>query len=191
MLTSIPIEQLQNVVHLNKVGENEFEAVIKASESFSVCCGRNIAFISEIPGIDSNTSTNRELFALTWIDPVTTEIVKDANPTSAERKLMENFNTHRRRLGKQEKSSIHGTNGYLVPMPSSSELLGVAHFHRPENRDQSDYARHGHHYSKFHLFELPLYIIPYNIRSLTCTFALHSYFISTRFLYPGTEDGWK
>jgi hypothetical protein len=131
------------------VGENKFEAVIKASESFSVCCGRNIAFISEIPEKESTLLTSSELIALTWIDPVTTETVTSTNAIVAKRNLMESH-AQRRRLGTQKKSSIHGTNGYLVPLPSSSELLGVAHFHRPENRDQSDYARHGHHYSKFH-----------------------------------------
>ena len=49
---------------------------------------------------------------------------------------------------KTKKSHIHGTNGYMVPLHSTSELLGIAHFHRPEGRGESDYARHGHHYSK-------------------------------------------
>ncbi len=142
-------EQIQNPIHITKVGENGFEAVIKASESFSVCCGRNIAFISEIPREDGTVSISSELSALTWIDPVTTEIVETGGNAIAEkRNLLEN-NDHRRRLKSKNKSSIHGTNGYLVPLPSTSELLGIAHFHRPENRDTSDYARHGHHYSKF------------------------------------------
>ena len=61
------------------VGDNKFEAVIKASESFSVCCGRNIAFISEIPEKESTLLTSSELIALTWIDPVTTETVTSTN----------------------------------------------------------------------------------------------------------------
>ena len=36
---------------------------------------------------------------------------------------------------------------YLVPLTSTSELLGIAHFHRPENRGTSEYAMHGHHYT--------------------------------------------
>lgn len=36
---------------------------------------------------------------------------------------------------------------YLVPLTSTSELLGIAHFHRPENRETSEYAMHGHHYT--------------------------------------------
>jgi hypothetical protein len=30
---------------------------------------------------------------------------------------------------------------------SSGELLGIAHFHRPEHRKESNYALHGHHYT--------------------------------------------
>jgi hypothetical protein len=139
-------EQIQNPIHLTKIGDDEFEAVIKASESFPVCCGRNIAFISEIPEENGSApSISSELIALTWIDPVTTKNVQTSEKdVKTKRKLMEH---QRRRLKQKNKSSIHGTNGYLVPLPSTSELLGVAHFHRPENRDQSDYARHGHHYS--------------------------------------------
>merc|ERR1711862_231260 len=44
-------------------------------------------------------------------------------------------------------SNIHGTNGYMVPLKSTGELLGLAHFHRPENRKESEYALHGHHYT--------------------------------------------
>ena len=35
----------------------------------------------------------------------------------------------------------------MIPLKSTKELLGIAHFHRPENRQQSDYALHGHHYT--------------------------------------------
>ena len=97
--------------------------------------------------------------ALTWIDPVTTEMVDytvdGSDATDTKRRLLERngYGDERRRLRekKKKKSSIHGTNGYLVPLHTSSELLGIAHFHRPENRDTSDYARHGHHYSKSNL----------------------------------------
>jgi len=141
-------EQLQNPIHFEKLGEDKFRAVIKASETFSVCCGRNIAFISEIPANESNpletsTKSQGDLIALTWIDPVTTEAVEYPDVI---KKLMEPGN-ERRRLGGKKKSSIHGTNGYLVPLNTSSELLGIAHFHRPENRDTSEYAKHGHHYT--------------------------------------------
>ena len=59
----------------------------------------------------------------------------------------DNLETPQRRLAGKEKSHIHGTNGYMVPLPSTSELLGIAHFHRPENRQKSLYALHGHHYT--------------------------------------------
>ena len=36
---------------------------------------------------------------------------------------------------------------YMVPLTSTGELLGIAHFHRPENREKSDFALHGHHYT--------------------------------------------
>lgn len=35
----------------------------------------------------------------------------------------------------------------MIPIPERNEYLGIAHFHRPENRDTSDYALHGHHYT--------------------------------------------
>ncbi len=53
----------------------------------------------------------------------------------------------RRKLSDKKKSNIHGTNGFLIPLENTSELLGIAHFHRPDKRDTSDYALHGHHYS--------------------------------------------
>ena len=35
----------------------------------------------------------------------------------------------------------------MVPLTSTGELLGIAHFHRPENRKESQFALHGHHYT--------------------------------------------
>lgn len=137
-----------------------------------------------------------ELLALTWIDPVLTEVVKissssssQKNESSSSRRLQasssssssssssttlneqnnlnvppmnnnnknnnkknNNQNENLRRMlssSKKKKSHIHGTNGYMLPLHSTSELLGIAHFHRPEGRETSDYARHGHHYSKY------------------------------------------
>jgi len=55
--------------------------------------------------------------------------------------------SHRRLGSKPKKSHIHGTNGYMVPLPTTSELLGIAHFHRPEDRRKSTFALHGHHYT--------------------------------------------
>ena len=47
----------------------------------------------------------------------------------------------------KKKSNIHGTNGFLIYLEQTSEWLGIAHFHRPDKRDTSEYALHGHHYS--------------------------------------------
>jgi len=132
-------KQVQNLIHFGySVDNGNFEAYIKASETFTVCCGRNIAFISEQP----NTESSDQLYALTWIDPVTVDLV-DGIQSKGRRRLS---SSHRLLRG-AKKSSIHGTNGYMLPLGSSSELLGIAHFHRPEGRSQSDYARHGHHYT--------------------------------------------
>ena len=135
---------------------------------------------------EDNHEDNKELLALTWIDPVTTEIITPPAPiTSASRRVLldkgnvvnkedgpkEHDNNNvidlmpvkedvRRFLkGKTKKSHIHGTNGYMLPLHSSSELMGVAHFHRPEGRDSSDYAKHGHHYSTYHLSYILILII--------------------------------
>ncbi len=152
--------QLQNPIHIKKTGNDTFEAYIKASESFKVCCGRNIAFISEVPTPVDHGVQVKELRALTWIDPVTTVIVKSANndksAISRRRQLLslEDADVPIRRFlkEKKKKSHIHGTNGYMLPFHSTSEVFGIAHFHRPEGRQTSDYARHGHHYSELICF---------------------------------------
>jgi len=163
---------------------NKFIAYVKASETVRVCCGRNIALISEeVRVVDDGSSSNNNdnnnnsgkrevewmpsggLKALTWVDPVTVVDVDlgDVITKLKSRQLSEwddddkeevgltvqsETSTHRR-LGSsaKPKSNIHGTNGYLVPLPSSGELLGIAHFHRPEHRKESNYALHGHHYT--------------------------------------------
>ena len=35
----------------------------------------------------------------------------------------------------------------LVPLTSTGKLLGITHFHQPENCGKSDFALHGHHYT--------------------------------------------
>ena len=66
------------------------------------------------------------------------------NGATGRRRLL----TSRRRLrGNKQQSSIHGTNGYLIPLHSSSEVLGIAHFHRPDGRAPNKFARFGHHYT--------------------------------------------
>eukprot|EP00523_Entomoneis_sp_CCMP467_P021364 CAMPEP_0168840902 /NCGR_PEP_ID=MMETSP0727-20121128/6905_1 /TAXON_ID=265536 /ORGANISM="Amphiprora sp., Strain CCMP467" /LENGTH=766 /DNA_ID=CAMNT_0008894417 /DNA_START=377 /DNA_END=2677 /DNA_ORIENTATION=+ len=44
-------------------------------------------------------------------------------------------------------SHIHGTNAFMVYLPDRQEYLGVAHFHRPNDRKRNPYARFGHHYT--------------------------------------------
>jgi len=163
-------DQLQNRLHFESItqdnGSKSFGAYIKASETVKVCCGRNMALISEDPISGDDT-----LKALTWVDPVTVAEVDlsmlpantASNTAQKLRRLTEyqsNDQGHmknddsgqhvteqnRRRLG-AIKSHIHGTNGYMIPLHSTGELLGIAHFHRPEKRDTSDYALHGHHYT--------------------------------------------
>lgn len=116
------------------------------------------------------------LKALTWVDPVTVkddidlrgvdaklssrrllEEVGNENESKREEDVIPSANLfpseyhrtsqHRRLGSKPTKSNVHGTNGYMVPLTSTGELLGIAHFHRPENRKSSDFALHGHHYT--------------------------------------------
>jgi hypothetical protein len=112
----------------------------------------------------------------------------------------------RRRLASSKKKSfIHGTNGYMIPLHSSSELLGIAHFHRPENRDTSGYARHGHHYSTFYMCDcisscciyIYIYVVDQQPLSSICianivclvllTFTAHAFF--TIQPSPRKDDG--
>ena len=126
--------QVQSMVHLEKTvddqGKTTLKAFVKASETFTICCGRNIAFISENGDPRDDYPS---LKALTWIDPVT---VIDVDPKGEDKQP-----------AKKEKSNIHGTNGYMLPLHATNEYLGIAHFHRPEDRKESEYALHGHHYT--------------------------------------------
>jgi len=154
-------DQLHNPIHFEESNNKTFVAYVRASETIRVCCGRNIALIGE-EVIEKDTKkmyASSGLKALTWVDPVT---VVDVNLGHLEqelsknvRKLQENVSAivyphatqKHRRLGGSKQSNIHGTNGYMVPLKSTGELLGIAHFHRPENRKESEYALHGHHYT--------------------------------------------
>ncbi|KAL7536481.1 hypothetical protein ACHAWF_005476 [Thalassiosira exigua] len=128
---------------------------------------------------DVEWASNPSLKALTWVDPVTVrddiktqvveaklnarrllesgleignKVAQTISPMLSDRPLSEHHHsTQHRRLGsKPSSSNIHGTNGYMVPLSSSGELFGIAHFHRPENRKSSQFALHGHHYT--HVF---------------------------------------
>ena len=154
-------KQVQNPLHFDiQTISNQKRLVtyVKASETFTVCCGRNIALISE----ELDGPNNNDLKALTWIDPVTIDTVNLLEKETKRRLLKEGnnfvhnsqhsdlFSSIDRNLIQRKRkrlSNIHGTNGYMIPLKSTKELLGIAHFHRPENRQQSDYALHGHHYT--------------------------------------------
>jgi hypothetical protein len=164
-------DQIHNPVHFEKISNGGgFVAFVKASETVRVCCGRNIALISEESEVNDHGVVswveNPTLKALTWVDPVTVVNVNiDTVGSLNKRRLGEaapsfylpethkpqDANNHRRlKADSSPKSHIHGTNGYMVPLPSTGELLGIAHFHRPEHRQSSEYALHGHHYT--HVF---------------------------------------
>mmetsp|Transcript_3926 Transcript_3926/g.9958 ORF Transcript_3926/g.9958 Transcript_3926/m.9958 type:complete len:575 (-) Transcript_3926:57-1781(-) len=107
---------------------------IKASEAIVICCGRNVAFFSDV---------DDKLKGVSWVDPLTVQVIEPGT----------------RLASKNENSSeIHGTSDKMVHLPSSSELLGIAHFHRPKHRQGSfcwedeeqescNYAQFGHHYT--------------------------------------------
>ena len=68
---------------------------------------------------------------------------------------------------KIKKSHIHGTNGFMVPLPNlqnerkkyENQYIGIGHFHRPNDRNKNPYAKFGHHYT--HVF--------YTIKVVTTT----------------------
>jgi hypothetical protein len=127
---------------------------IRASETLTFCCGRNMALITSSSTAAAEVDPTRTtLQALTWVDPVTVVDVHTVS-TDAETSDTNNIQTkkkhhHRRRLGTDDtkKSHIHGTNAFMVPYGENNELLGMAHFHRPNDRNENVYARFGHHYT--------------------------------------------
>ena len=141
--------------------QTEMTATLLASDTETLCCGRNMALID-------NVHTN-QLQALTWVDPVT---VIDVDVSKTDTAVEQS----RRRL-KQEtkKSHFHGTNGFMVHLPKTGEYLGIGHFHRPPGRDKNDYARFGHHYTHafFTITDQP----PFRLKRLSAELVLssHSY----------------
>merc|ERR1712238_36172 len=72
--------QVQNQIHIETSNERDgFHVHVKASETFVVCCGRNIAFFSERSKVVDNHGKKqlekKELKALIWIDPVSVKSV--------------------------------------------------------------------------------------------------------------------
>mmetsp|Transcript_14258 Transcript_14258/g.33145 ORF Transcript_14258/g.33145 Transcript_14258/m.33145 type:complete len:594 (-) Transcript_14258:98-1879(-) len=131
--------------------QQQLTVTFLASEVETLCCGRNMALID-------NVHTN-QLQALTWVDPVTVVDVDvhktDEQLDGAAAAAAAESSAHRRRLSEandgknknKKKSHMHGTNGFMVHLPSDGEYLGIGHFHRPNDRNKNEYARFGHHYT--------------------------------------------
>jgi hypothetical protein len=58
-------DQVQNRLHFERSSQEGFVAYVKASETITVCCGRNMAFFTE-PSKDSQSRESLKL--LTWVD---------------------------------------------------------------------------------------------------------------------------
>ena len=152
-------QQVQNPIHFEKITQahndekKKLVAYIKASEIFTICCGRNIAFLNEKNEEENHPNDNQQntgdlhgqddtLKALIWIDPVTVETVSlpmDRNNRCLSSIVDAHGSSHfhdsnfiaqrQRKLGsKQEKSNIHGTNGYMVPLHSTKEVSRYCSF---------------------------------------------------------------
>eukprot|EP00549_Striatella_unipunctata_P017093 CAMPEP_0118697340 /NCGR_PEP_ID=MMETSP0800-20121206/14435_1 /TAXON_ID=210618 ORGANISM="Striatella unipunctata, Strain CCMP2910" /NCGR_SAMPLE_ID=MMETSP0800 /ASSEMBLY_ACC=CAM_ASM_000638 /LENGTH=198 /DNA_ID=CAMNT_0006596727 /DNA_START=82 /DNA_END=678 /DNA_ORIENTATION=- len=92
------------------------------------------------------SSSSKKLQLLTWVDPLTVDEFDGTKFNAAPPALQPQ--QPNKKAQNAPNSHIHGTNGYMVPIPDSdNELLGIAHFHRPHKRTTSKYALHGHHYT--------------------------------------------
>ena len=171
----IESEMIATHHHTKMTKSHIVSATIKASESASFCCGRNMALMPDFGFVPHQHDPHTKLHALTWVDPVTVEAV-DATPIhqrtpqqqQKQRRLLldttnstlslppsvHQYHNHRRLKEEKHKSHIHGTNAFMVPIPTMSKkkdaptvYLGIAHFHRPNDRKPNEYARFGHHYT--------------------------------------------
>ena len=116
-----------------------------------------------------------DLQSLTWVDPITVIDVDDGTTTTKEqesgrRRRLQGSNGGRAK--KRRKSHVHGTNAFMVEFNDGKELLGIAHFHRPPDRDKNDYARFGHHYT--HAFFTIPRNPPFRLSRLSPEFVLPS-----------------
>ena len=162
--------QVLNPIHF-EFNKSKLSATLRASETTSFCCGRNMALMGH--GAAAHDNNSEDLYALTWVDPVTvirvdtTPLVQKKKPPKQKPKrrlLTDNdregneaeATTHQRQrrklkeeaTEKQHKSHIHGTNAFMVPLQNGrGDYLGVAHFHRPNDRKPNKFARFGHHYT--------------------------------------------
>ncbi len=179
--------QVLNPIHWNVItdaanngggeeGEDaRFSVSVKASETTSFCCGRNMALME-------NLIQPQRLQALTWVDPVTVETVdttphvqlRQDQPKASTRRLRRDLQrTNQQKQQQQQapkKSHIHGTNAFMVYLPDTKEFLGIGHFHRPNDRKPNPYARFGHHYT--HNFYTISSKPPYRLTGLSPEFVL-------------------
>ena len=132
--------QVLNPIHMDFT--TNWQALLWASETTSFCCGRNMALMNVL-------NDPQQLHAVTWVDPVTT-IAVDTTPltTTTTAKQQHRRLAARKQQKRKHKSHIHGTNAFMVDLPGNvGNYLGVAHFHRPNDRKANPYARFGHHYT--------------------------------------------
>jgi hypothetical protein len=163
-------KQVLNRVHFDLSSSSSSMTVnLLASETATLCCGRNMALID-------NVHTN-QLQALTWVDPVTVENVDTVNVQNNIHQNAEQDKLHRRlnEDKKKKKSDFHGTNGFMVYLPKTNEYLGIGHFHRPPGRDANEYARFGHHYT--HAFFTISDVPPFHLKKLSPEVVLPSHAI--------------
>jgi len=144
----------------NNNDNKQIAVTLLASETETLCCGRNMALID-------NVHTGK-LQALTWVDPVTVVDV-DTSKTDGVPKEPEKTKDKI----KPKKNAIHGTNGFMVHLPDTGEYLGIGHYHRPNDRNANEYARFGHHYTHtfFTITDQP----PHRLKRLSQELVISSY----------------
>ena len=169
---------------------------VKASQTTYFCCGRNMAlmenrqdahdllsltWVDPVTVIRVNTSAQpvppqkhrrkphpqRQLSEMTSMqttnDADATTMHSNRTTTSTTTKL------HRRLAQASHKSHIHGTNAFMLYLPAPVDaFLGVAHFHRPNDRKANPYARLGHHYT--HAFYTISPTPPFQLTALSAEF---------------------
>eukprot|EP00977_Amphora_coffeiformis_P019487 scaffold7295_cov167-Amphora_coffeaeformis.AAC.9 len=176
--------QVLNPLHFEWNGP-QLQVAATSSETTFFCCGRNMALME-------NRQQPSQLLSLTWVDPVTVENINTtAQPVPIPKKrkqqprrlseetvqsVVQQQQQHRRldsQGNKTHKSHIHGTNAFMVYLTQQDAFLGVAHFHRPNDRMKNPYARFGHHYT--HAFFTVSAQAPWHLTAL-----------SAEFVYPAT-----
>ena len=146
-----------------------------------------MALLTTSPTTTRRTSDNQEpLQAVTWVDPMTVETV-DTTPHQQQQQqqqqspnvprrlsnaLPNDKNKKKKKKAATEKSHVHGTNAFMVYLPDRNEYLGVAHFHRPPDREANPYARFGHHYT--HAFYTISATPPHRLATLSPEFVVPS-----------------